>query len=434
MDVCLCADAGGGHHGIGWNVPGSVAPADAVGPIAEIRRHSHARPVSEAGETFSSPGKSRSRSRCCSPPRALTKSLVRLLDVPLGFSAERVWTASIQLPDRESDSRHSPSWFFQTLVGRISALPGVEAASAGHVPFNPSGTTVVDLHFRGRPLAPVHPAAAVHAVLPNYFTTLRIPLLKGHTFSDQDGAASTPAAVVDRAFADDYFAGDDAIGKFVARDAAPEKMYEIVGVVGNVAIGEIGQPPQPQMYVSALQDGQSATYLIVREAPGQDVTATVRQQLREMDPDVALFDVETMADRVSRSVRLRRFVAGLLNIFAAMGLLIAAVGLYGTLAHAVQLRRREIAIRLALGAHSASIRGRIALRGVLVASAGLLPGMVLGIGAGRMTRSFLFGTGPLDTRTVAITLLGFVLLTVLASWIPTARAARIDALAALRDE
>jgi ABC-type antimicrobial peptide transport system permease subunit len=137
---------------------------------------------------------------------------------------------------------------------------------------------------------------------------------------------------------------------------------------------------------------------------------------------------------VSHAVRLRRFVAWLLNSLALVGLFLAALGLYVTLAHLVELRRREIAIRIAVGASRRQVGGLVARHGLLIASAGLLPGMLLAIAAGRVTRSFLFGISAFDGRTAAATLLGFCVLALLASWIPTARAARTDAQLALRDE
>ena len=229
-----------------------------------------------------------------------------------------------QLPDRESDSRHSPSWFFQTLVGRISALPGVEAASAGHVPFNPSGTTVVDLHFRGRPLAPVHPAAAVDAVSelfqhPSDSASEGTHVLRpGRRGLDAGGGRRSclRRRLLCRRRCDRKF-----VAKEMRRRKRCTRLWAWSATWQSARSGSLHSrrcPCRP----CRMDNRQHIS--IVREAPGQDVTATVRQQLREMDPDVALFDVETMADRVSRSVRLRRFVAGLLNIFAAMGLLIAA--------------------------------------------------------------------------------------------------------------
>jgi predicted permease len=364
---------------------------------------------------------------------SLTRSFIKLLDVPLGFSAERMWTASIQLPDRGPTSRTSSSSFFQTLTGRISALPGVEAASAGQVPFSPSGVTAIELYFPGRPVTSYRPAAALNIVLPNYFSTLRIPLLDGRTFSEQEGTATSPVAMVDRAFVRQYFPAENPIGKRVAANANKDRLYTIVGVVGSVASRAVGEPPEPAIYLSELQEGQSATYLVVRQAPGQDITGAVRHAMRELAPSVALFDVETMAGRISHSMRLRRFLAWLLNSFALVGLSLAALGLYGTLAHVVELRRREIAIRIAVGASPGSVRRIFARHGLLVASIGLVPGLLLALAASRITGRFLFGIGAFDTLTVTTTLLAFFTATLLASWIPAARAARADVLRALRD-
>jgi len=364
----------------------------------------------------------------------LTRSFIKLLDAPLGFSTERMWSASVQLPDRGSSSGASASLFFQTLTTRISALPGVESASAGAIPFNPSGTRIVDLHFPGRPVPSVRPAAALNIVLPNYFSTLRIPFQAGRGFSEEDGPTTSGIAVIDRAFARTYFPNGEAIGRLVSTHATKEKPYMIVGIVGSVANDRLGEAPVPTLYLSQLQSGQSATYLVVREAPGQDVTAAVRDELRAMDSNVALFDIEHMVARVSHAVRVRRFVAWLVNGFAVVGLVLAALGLSVTLAHVVEGRRREIAIRMALGASRRRVQARFARHGAMIASAGLLPGLLLALIASQVTGSFLFGIRSLDIPSVLVTLGGFFVLAVLASWLPTVRAGRADPIMLLRDE
>jgi predicted permease len=363
---------------------------------------------------------------------ALTRSFLNLLNAPLGFSPDRVWTGAIQLADRGPGSRAASADFFERLTTRLAALPGVESASAGgQIPFNPGGVQIMNVVFPGRPVPDVRPAAEVNIVLPGYFRTLRIPRLEGRTFASQDAAGAPAVAVVDRTFARTYFANEDPIGQLVS---SATTTYRIIGVVAPVADADLAAVPRPQIYLSERQEGQSATFLVVREAPGQDVTAMVRAQLRAMDPTVALFDVSPMSDRVASSIRLRRFVAWLLNGFAAMGLLLAALGLYGTLAHTVEARRREIAIRVALGAHAGRVRRLVARQGVRLAVAGLVPGLALAAAGGRITRAFLFGVAPFDPWTIFGTTAAVLLLAFAASWIPAARAARVDALAALREE
>jgi len=366
---------------------------------------------------------------------ALTRSFVKLLNVPLGFSAERVWTGAIQLPQRGKTAALRSSQFFQNLVSRISAMPGVESASAGFVPFSPDGMWLIDLYFPGRPAPAVRPSAAINVVLPGYFKTLGISLLEGRTFSIEDDTNSRAVAVVDRAFVRKYFRDRDPIGQLVASNATQgDHPYTIVGVVGSVEDDELGKAREPEIYLPELQDGNSAMYLVVREAPGQEITSAVRREVSELAPDVAVFNVATMSRRVSHSLRVRRFVASLLVGFALTGLLLAALGLYAALAQLVELRRREFAIRVALGASATNIRRLVARHSLLIVSAGLLPGIFLAMVAVRATRSFLFGIGSFDPWTIVVTALGFLTLGLLASWIPTLRATRVDVLVTLRDQ
>ena len=364
----------------------------------------------------------------------LSRSFIKLLNVSLGFSAERVWTASIQLPERGPASGALSAQFFENLTSRISKLPGVESASAGVIPFNPDGVWNIELYFPDQPTQSVQPTAAFNVVLPDYFRTLQIPLLKGRIFSASDNTTVRAVAVVDAAFAQKYFPGQDPIEKLVANNDTKNQLYTIVGVVGSVQGHELDKPPEPEIYVPELQYANSSMYLAVREAAGQDVTHAVRDVLRDLAPNVALFSVDTLSNRVLQSVRLRRFIAWLLGVFAGIGLLLAALGLYGLLAYSVELRRREIAIRIALGASIWNARRVFVLHSLWIGAAGLCSGLLLGIAMSRVTRGLLFGIGSFDWWTMAVTLLGFLTLALLASWIPTARAGRVNALVVLKDE
>jgi putative ABC transport system permease protein len=371
---------------------------------------------------------------------ALSRSFVKLLDVPPGFSPEHVWTGSIQLPERNSTPPQLFVQFFQNLSARISALPGVESASATNdLPFSSGGFTA-DLYFPGRPETAVRPAALYYIVLSGYIETMRIRLLEGRALTADDGPNSQPVAIVDRAFVQKYFPHEDPIGKMVANNGhgdfagSRDHPATIMGVIDSVAEHDLAQPVLPAIYVPASQMPRSAMFIVARTKGNVDITSAVRDTLRSMDPTVALFDVETMSERVQDSLRLRRFVAWLLNSFAFTGVLLAMLGLYGTLAHLVELRRREIAIRMALGASPRSVRSLVARHSLYIALGGLIPGAIFSFAAIRATQSFLFGISPLDAWTVAATLLGFFALALLASWIPVMRATRINALLALREE
>ena len=368
---------------------------------------------------------------------ALSRSFTKLLDVSPGFSPENVWTGSVGLSEKPRGAASQAYFyphFFQEFVTRISALPGVESASAClALPFSSGGFTA-DLYFPGRPETAVRPAARFNLVLPAYFATMKIPLLQGRVFTEHDNASSPMVAIVDSAFVQRYFPGEDPIGKVVMNNAQHDQPYAIVGVVGHVASRDLAETQRPEIYIPAWQHPNTAMFIAARTKGDADITSGVRDILRSMDSTVALFDVETMPGRILDSVKVRRFVAWLLDSFALAGVLLAALGLYGTLAHLVELRRREIAIRMALGASAGSVRSLIARHSLSIALAGLIPGVALSFFAIRATRSFLFGISPLDAWTIAATASGFFALALAASWIPILRATRINALAALREE
>lgn len=365
---------------------------------------------------------------------ALGRSFAKLLEVSPGFSADRVWTGSVQLPERSYSASASHASFFRNLADRIAALPGVESASAGmSLPFSSGGYTS-DLYFPGRPELPVRPAARIDIVLPNYFETLKIPLLKGRTLTPQDNEGSQPVVVIDAEFARIYFPGEDPIGKLVANNCCHDQPASVIGVVGNVATRDLGALRGPQIYWPQLQQPNSALFLVVRQAGQTDVTAAVREILHQQDSSVALFDVETLPARIQDSVKLRRFVAWLLNSFALVGLTLAALGLYGTLAYLVHLRRREIAIRMALGATPPVVARLVARYSLSLVLAGLIPGVLLCALAARITQSFLFYVAPYDLSILAPTALGVLTVVALATWSPVAQAAAVNTLTTLHDE
>lgn len=368
---------------------------------------------------------------------ALSRSFVKLLNVSPGFSADNVWTGSISLPERLDNRTNGPfpyAQFFDQLCARISKLPGVESASAGVVlPFSSAGW-IADLYIPGRAESAVRPSAQFNIVLPAYNETMKIPLLEGRTFNASDNANSPLIAVVDRTFAREYFPTEDPIGKIVANNGARTRPFQIVGVVGSVANRDLARKRRPEIYLPALQHPNSSMFIVARTRGNLDITSGVRDALKNMDSTVALFDVETMSARILDSVKLRRFVAWLLNSFALCGVLLAMLGLYGTLAHLVELRRREIAIRMALGASPRNVRSLVARHSLHIALGGLVPGAILSFIAIQTTQTFLFGISRLDAWTIGATLLGFFALALLASWVPVMRATRINALLALREE
>ena len=364
----------------------------------------------------------------------LSRSLARLLDVKVGFSPEHVWSAAIQLPQLGYGTAERRSEFFQNLVNGVSNLPGVESASAGLIPFSPDGNWVGELRFPGRPKRSVRPSSIFNLALPGYFRTLRIPLVRGRTFMPEDNANSVRVVVINQAFAKEYFGHEDPVGKLVANERASGQPATIIGVVGNIVNGKLAAPQRPEIYWPELQAGNSAMYLVVRQTKRMDIDREVRELLYRADPGVALFGAETMAARVRDSLKLRRFITQLLNGLALVGILLAGLGLYGALAYLTEVRRHELAIRMAVGASPAGAAMLVLRQGVTIALAGLSLGVALALLSARAVRSFLFGVSAVDPCVIAYTLAALLVLVMSSAWLPALRAARTDPLVALRED
>jgi putative ABC transport system permease protein len=320
------------------------------------------------------------------------------------------------------------------LLARLKSLPEVESASgANALPFNPSGVWTEELQLAGRLKTNPRPQAQIGVSLPGYFQVMKIPLLRGRTFTERDRAGSLPVAVIDQELARRYFPGEEPIGKLIG-SGGMDTPSRIIGIVGSVRNSDLGGPREPEVYYPELQERSESMYLVLRTRSDADPTAAVRGAIAALDPGIALYDVQRMDERIAASLKLRRFVAFLLNGFAMTGMLLAGVGLYSSLAHLVELRRREIGIRIALGAMQSQVVQLIVARGGMVAAVGLGAGIAGAVLAARLVRSQLFGVQATDVAAWA-TVLGAILIAAgLAIWFPAQRAARIEPSIALREE
>lgn len=357
----------------------------------------------------------------------LNRSFLNLTHVPPGFQAQHIWTGAVDLPNPGTN-------FFEPILQTLGSMAGVQSASgANAIPFSPSGIWTERLQLPGRAEQNPPPEAQIGLAFPNYFETLGIPLLRGRAFSDRDRAGSPLVAVIDEELARRYFPGEDPLGKLIASGGS-EKQATIIGMVGSVHNADLGGPREPEVYYPEFQEGTGSMYFALRMKGDADPTATVRKAIGKLDPSVGLYDVQMMDRRVGKSLELRRFVAFLLNGLAAMGLLLAIVGLYGSLAHLVELRQREIGIRVALGATTARVVRLILVRGGIVVALGLLAGAFGAVAAGRAVESQLFGV-ELTDATVWVAVLGEILIAgAISAYFPAWRAARIDPSVALRHE
>lgn len=365
----------------------------------------------------------------------LNRSFLNLTRVPAGFTPDHVWTGMVTLSNNAYAG--DQAWntrFFEPLLRQLRSLPGIKLASgANAIPFSPSGVWTEQLRLPNRPKMNPPPEAQISVTFPEYFEAMGIPLRKGRTFTDHDRAGQTPVAVIDEELAHRYFQGEDPIGKPIIT-GGEEVPARIVGVVGSVHNSSLGGPSEPEIYYPELQERADTMYLVLRATDASDPAAAVRHIIDKLDSNASLYDVQFMPDRLAESLKMRRFIALLLNGLAGTGLILALVGLYGSLAHLVQLRHREIGIRLALGAMQSQVCRIIILRAGAVVGAGLIVGVFGAVLAERTVRSQLFGVQLTDPATWFGVIGAVGIASAVSAWIPASRAAKIAPSETLRAE
>jgi predicted permease len=369
----------------------------------------------------------------------LIRSFVRILNVDPGFNPKHVLTARIRVSvDRlNRDQRFQ---FFEQLAARLSNLGGVQSASAGW-PLPMSDSIVhISFNIQGRPIdRGDEPAAAMSVVLPAYFETMRIPLVKGRTFGQQDGIKGAPSIVINQAFADKYFSRENPLGQHIqvriGDEVFNQSVREVVGVVGNIKLKGLTADAQPEYYLPFAQAVVTNPYLVVRTSGDPAaIESDLRAAVREMDKTVPVYQVSTLEDYVSNSAAQPRFQTFLVTCFAGIGLILASIGLYGLLSYMVAERTLEIGLRMALGARRSDVLGMIVRRGLTLALVGVVAGISIAAGATRLLSGMLYGIRPTDPLTFALTAAVFLLVSIAASGVPAYRAARMDPMTSLREQ
>lgn len=374
----------------------------------------------------------------------LVRSTIGLLAVAPGFRSDHVLTMRVVLGgDRyaggsPADQIRAISSFYAGALERVRALPGVEAASAVSMLPLGGGRDQYGFHIAGRPYANPEeaPEATRFVAQDDLFEVLRVPLLKGRVLDRRDAHGAALVAVINRAAAEDLFAGEDPIGHQVMLGPPSAPARTIVGVVGDVRHDGLDAPPGYQVYVPQAQWawGEPMMSLVVRTRGNPLQTAgAVRAVLREIDPAQPVTQVRAYDSVVADSTATRRFAAALLGGFAASALTLAVVGLYGALGVVVRQRQREIGIRLALGAAAGGIRRMVVTQGMRPAAAGLLLGLALALAFAGALRALLYGIPARDPLTFLAATAVLAAASLLACLLPAMRAARVDPATALRD-
>jgi putative ABC transport system permease protein len=367
------------------------------------------------------------------------RSLLALLRVDPGFTAERVATVRAALAGPSYADGTRQQLFFEELLPRVRSLPGVEAVGAiSSPPLQGGGTNT--FHVDGAPEPPPasRPEATTRAVAGDYFSALRIPLIEGRALSSHDDLKAPYAVVISESAARRLFGARSAVGERLRFYAWQDSAWTIVGVVGDVKTDALDAPAAATIYYSHLQGPANRMSIVARTA-GADPSALIpamRREVQAMDPKIAVYAASTMVERIERSqaVYSRRYLLVLLGSFAAAALLLAIIGVYGVIAYAVTQRTREIAIRIALGARSREVLTLVLRSGLRLVAAGIAVGAVAALALSRTLSSLLFGVHPADVWTYGLASLLLVLVAVAASYVPARRATRFDPAMALRSE
>jgi predicted permease len=366
----------------------------------------------------------------------MLRSLVALQDVDPGFEAQDVLVYRLSPPDGRFAEGPDYVEYYRRVMERLEAVPGVVSVSAIHLlpltwsnwalPTYPDGVAapedMSDPNFR--------------VVYPGWFETMEIGLVAGRTFTDADGPDDPRAAVVNQAFVEHYWPGEEALGRDVRLFSAASSPYRVIGIVDDVNQHALDSEPRPEIYLTHPQwPSKIAMWIAARtEGDPMALAPAVRQATWSVDPEVPLSGLDRMSDVLGRSAGGTRFVTVLLTAFGGLALLLAMAGVYGVTAYTVTRRVPELGVRMALGAPRASVVRRCVAREVVSVAVGIAAGLALALPGSRLVETLLFGVDPTDPGTLAGVVLVLTGTALAATWLPARRASRLDPARVLRQE
>ena len=367
----------------------------------------------------------------------LLRTLRNLETLDLGLRTQGLLVFGITPPQglsREAEVLH----FYQSLMERLRALPGVESATLMDNRIGSGWSNNTGANVDGKyPKPNTHCPMRWNAVGPDYFHVLRTPILVGRDFNDADSASAPKVAIINRTFAERYLEGRQPLGHHVALDNGPKaEQYTVVGVVQDSKYTGVEEKAMPMAWFPYTQVGGTETMHIELRTEGYPTALlpVVRRAVAEFGPDLPLLEPMTQQEQFEKSFTDERLSARLAISFGFLAALLVATGLYGTLSYRVSRRTAEIGVRMALGAQRRQVLRMILRESLMVSVAGVVVGLPLALACARVLRSMLFGLGPGDPLAFAASILGLAIVVLAASWIPAWRAARVDPTVALRYE
>ncbi len=368
----------------------------------------------------------------------LIKSFLRLQSVSPGFDPQNILMVKVELPDSKYKQDAQIVQFFNQVLEKVRALPGVESASANSAPPFAGPGAGTDFKIEGRPAPPLGeaPGAEVRVVAHDYFRTMHIPLVRGRQFTPQEESEARHVVIVSQKLVQQYFANEDPIGKKITIDMKDQNVpSEIVGVVGDTKHYGLDSEVLPTAYWPHPELAYSGMTLMVRSKSNPtELAGSIRDAVRSLDADQPASNARTMEDWMAGSVAQTRFNTFLLTIFSGIALALAIIGIYGVVSVSVAQRTHEIGIRMALGALPRDVQSQVLGVGVKTAAAGLATGLAAAFALTRLLRSMLFEVQPADPAIFAAVSALLVVVTLAACYIPARRATRVDPLVALRHE
>ena len=368
----------------------------------------------------------------------LVRTFLRLMDVDLGIDPTNVLTLGISLPKYKYSSATQQSLFYHGLLQRLQSTPGVKAVGAR------GGYANIFFQLEGQaPAAPgQEPTAVYSSITPGYLNAMGTDLVAGREFSDSDAEGTTPVAIVSESVARRYWSHSSALGShltvlariYSGKSTGASEPLEVVGVVKDVRNDNLWEA-EPDIYVPFQQHPVPSVFLAVRTAVvPMSVVPAVRDAVLALDRDQPVHDAKTMTDIVTENYGAIRFPMTLVWIFAALALLLSAVGIFGVMSYSVSRRTREMAIRMALGAGRQEVLGLVLREGLIVATVGIAVGLVAALGLSRVMAGYVFGIKSTDPLTFTAASLLLIAVALLASYVPARRATKVDPTVALRYE
>jgi len=367
----------------------------------------------------------------------LLRSFARLQNVHPGFDSRSTLTLAAVLPRAKYSEPSRVVGFFEAARERLASLPGVESAALTSIVPLSGGDELYSIEFEGRARVPGadNPSALYFVVSPGYFRTMRIPLRAGRDFDPRDRDGALRVAVISESFAQRHFRGENPIGQRIRIGRNSRIIREIVGVVGDVKLYGLEDRSTPQVYEPFAQFPEGGMNFVLRTSVDPlSLGAAARKQVQAIDPDQPVTALQSLDGILADSVALPRFRTLLLGVFAAVALLLAAVGLYGVMSYSVVQRRQEIGIRMALGAGRSTVLGLVLRQAMALAACGVALGVAGAFPLSKVTETLLFEVEPRDLPTFAAVPAALLLVALAAAIIPAWRATRVDPIEALRYE